>query len=108
MLQNGFKPRVGESFTILTTAPGDIFGTFSKVVWDSFDNGQGFSGVLRQCCGQSRCHCGSRSGTEHGLPGGTSPFACTLVGTPRRETSVFLSIIGIQVPGTSEVEAQYR
>ena len=41
MLGNGFTPTMGESFTLITTAPGDIFGTFSNVIWDSFDNGQG-------------------------------------------------------------------
>ena len=41
MLQDGFVPAIGESFTLITTAPRDIFGTFSNVVWDSFDNGQG-------------------------------------------------------------------
>lgn len=42
MLQNGFTPALGESFTILTTAPGDLSGTFSDVTWDAFDNGQGY------------------------------------------------------------------
>jgi hypothetical protein len=41
MLGNGFTPTIGESFTLITTAPDDIFGRFSNVVWDTFDNGQG-------------------------------------------------------------------
>ena len=42
MLGNGFSPTIGESFTLITTDPGDIFGKFSNVVWDSFDHGQGY------------------------------------------------------------------
>jgi len=41
MLGNAFTPIIGESFTLITTAPGDIFGSFNNIVWDSFDNGQG-------------------------------------------------------------------
>ncbi len=41
MLRDGFVPSIGESFTILTFAPGFLNGTFDKVTWDAFDNGQG-------------------------------------------------------------------
>jgi hypothetical protein len=40
-LANGFTPTFGEKFTLITTAPGDIFGQWANVTWDSFDNGQG-------------------------------------------------------------------
>jgi hypothetical protein len=45
LLRNGFIPSIGEAFTIITTGPGDISGSFNHVVWDSFDNGQGYFSI---------------------------------------------------------------
>ncbi|MBV9267266.1 MAG: hypothetical protein JO061_13935 [Acidobacteriaceae bacterium] len=46
MLGNGFTPLPRESFLLFETAPGDISGTFSDVMWDSFDNGRGMFTVF--------------------------------------------------------------
>lgn len=40
MLKNGFVPTVGEQFTFLDFTTGDLTGTFSKFLGQTFDNGQ--------------------------------------------------------------------